>query len=401
MSDSEEEQKVLDLKDPVVMTKFRTAGDIANNALNFALTQIKDGASIVEVCTAVDAFITDATGKIFNKKKGMPKGIAFPTCLSANNTVGHYSPLPGEGTDLKDGDLVKIDLGVHIDGFAAVVAHTVPVGGAKLTGRASDVVNAVYLAANCVLRLLKVGEKNTRITEVIQKCAEEFNCQPVNGVLSHQMEQMVIDGEKVIMNRADPEQKVKEVEFDVNEAYAIDIVMSTGDGKPTESEARTTVYKRDPEMTFQLKLKNSRMVYGEIQKSASYFPFNIRTMNDAAVKGKGGVATKFSAAKVGIKEMAQHKMVQPYPILMEKEGEFTAQVKFTALFSGKNAVKITGLASPETDTFTIKDDELRALVSGSSGAQPASGAGKKKKKNKKKKKKKAKKESSDEESDEE
>ena len=63
-----------------------------------------------------------------NKKtegKKIEKGSAFPTCISVNNCVGHYSPLPAEDKIvIAEGDLVKIDLGVHVDGYVAVVAHT-------------------------------------------------------------------------------------------------------------------------------------------------------------------------------------------------------------------------------------------------------------------------------------
>ena len=58
----------------------------------------------------------------------MEKGVAFPTCISVNNIVGHLSPLKSEDQQLKDGDLVKIDLGCHIDGFVGLVAHTIVVG---------------------------------------------------------------------------------------------------------------------------------------------------------------------------------------------------------------------------------------------------------------------------------
>ena len=51
-------------------------------------------------------------------------GVAFPTCISVNNVICHYTPLLSEpDTCLQDGDLVKMDLGAHIDGFIAVVAH--------------------------------------------------------------------------------------------------------------------------------------------------------------------------------------------------------------------------------------------------------------------------------------
>lgn len=49
-------------------------------------------------------------------KKRVEKGVAFPTCVSVNEVVGHYSPLEDEVV-LKEGDVVKVELGVHIDGY--------------------------------------------------------------------------------------------------------------------------------------------------------------------------------------------------------------------------------------------------------------------------------------------
>lgn len=69
---------------------------------------------------------------MFKNKKEMKKGIAFPTCISVNNCVCHFSPLRTESdVKLADGDVVKIDLGAHIDGFIAVAAHTLVVGASK------------------------------------------------------------------------------------------------------------------------------------------------------------------------------------------------------------------------------------------------------------------------------
>jgi len=67
----------------------------------------------------------------FIQKKKIEKGIAFPTCVSVNEVCGHFSPLKSEPVNLKDGDLVKIDIGVHIDGFIAMVAHTLVIGEDK------------------------------------------------------------------------------------------------------------------------------------------------------------------------------------------------------------------------------------------------------------------------------
>ena len=107
-------------------------------------------------------------------------GIAFPTCISVNNAICHYTPLLSEpDTSLADGDLIKLDLGAHIDGFIAVVAHSWVLGAtadAPVTGRKADVMMAAHLASEAALRLVKPGMENTEVTETINKIGEAFEC---------------------------------------------------------------------------------------------------------------------------------------------------------------------------------------------------------------------------------
>ncbi len=87
-------------------------------------------------------------------------GIAFPCCISVNNCICHFTPLMGDADlILKEGDMAKIDMGAHIDGFIAVVAHTVVVGVDKVTGRQADALLAAHLASEAALRLVKPGNE--------------------------------------------------------------------------------------------------------------------------------------------------------------------------------------------------------------------------------------------------
>lgn len=65
------------------------------------------GKSVAEVCEYGDSLIEKLTGNVYKTKK-MEKGIAFPTCISVNECVGHYSPLKSESKTLAAGDLVKM-----------------------------------------------------------------------------------------------------------------------------------------------------------------------------------------------------------------------------------------------------------------------------------------------------
>ncbi len=120
-------------------------------------------------------------------------GIAFPTSISVNNTVAHFSPLesdPSSSQALAKGDVVKIHLGAHIDGYAAVTAETLVVGATPeepVTGRKADVLQATWHAAEVVQRLVKVGNKNWAVTDAVNKIAAAWDCKAVEGACAARM----------------------------------------------------------------------------------------------------------------------------------------------------------------------------------------------------------------------
>ncbi|XP_019248970.1 PREDICTED: ERBB-3 BINDING PROTEIN 1-like [Nicotiana attenuata] len=278
MSDDKREEKELDLTSPKVVTKYKSAAEILNKALLLVVSECKPKAKIVDLCEKGDAFIKEQTGNIYKKmKKKIERGVAFPTCISVNNVVCHFSPLSSDETVLEEGDMVKIDMGCHIDGFIAVVAHTHVLQGGPVTGRAADVVAAANTAAEVAVRLVKPGRKKSDVTEAIQKVAAAYDCKIVEGVLSHQMKQFVIDGNKVVLSVSNPDTRVDDAEFEENEVYLVNIVTSTGEGKPILlDEKQTTIYKRTVDKSCNLKMKASRVIFREISQKVPIMPFTAR-----------------------------------------------------------------------------------------------------------------------------
>lgn len=79
---------------------------------------------------------------------------------------------------------MKVHIGAHIDGFAAVTAETIVVGATPekpVTGRRADVLKAAYTAAEAAMRLVKVGNKNWAVTDAVNKVAATWGCKPVEG----------------------------------------------------------------------------------------------------------------------------------------------------------------------------------------------------------------------------
>jgi len=371
MADEHDEEQTI--AQDLVVTKYKMAAEIVNGILKTLVTKSVAGAKILELCEEGDKLLSEETVKVFKKEKEMKKGIAFPTCISVNNCICHFSPLKSDSEVLlQDGDLVKIDLGAHIDGFIAVAAHSFVVGASadnKVTGRKADAILAAHNAAEAALRMVKPALNNVDASGGIQLVAEDFKCKPVEGMLSHQLRRHVIDGEKVIIQNPNEDQRknTDKVEFDVHEVYAIDILISTGEGKGREQEARTTVYKRK-DVSYNLKMKTSRTFFSEVDKKYDFMPFTLRGFEDE------------KKAKLGVVECVKHGLVDPFTVLFDKAGEFVAQFKFTVLLMPNGPMKITGLpfeADHYKSEYQVENEDMKILLSKS--ANPKAAKKKKKK----------------------
>ncbi|KAK7872180.1 hypothetical protein R5R35_001741 [Gryllus longicercus] len=371
MADREDAEKTI--AEDLVVTKYKMAGDIVNRVLKQVIDKCVAGASVREICEFGDSVLTEETSKVFKKEKELKKGIAFPTSVSVNNCICHFSPSASEPDyTLKDEDVVKVDLGAHIDGFIAVVAHTVVIGASsenRVKGRRADAVLAAHFASEAALRLLKPGNETYTITDAVQKVAESFKCKPIEGMLSHQLKQFKIDGEKtIIQNPTDAQKKEHEkFEFATHEVYAMDVLISTGEGVGREIDTRVTIYKKTDE-TYQLKLKASRAFYSEVTHKHGSMPFNLRGFEDV------------TKARMGVVECVNHKLIEPFQVLYERNGEIVAHFKFTVLLMPNGPHRITGLPfEPElySSEHEITDPDLKSLLNTS--ANPKAAKKKKKK----------------------
>lgn len=137
--------------------------------------------------------------------------------------------------------------------------------------------------------------------------------------------------------------QIEECSIEQHEAYAIDVVVSTGEGKCRELDTKCTVFKRAPDAKYNLRMKTAREALYKIEKSHPKMPFSLREIDDSRVR-------------LGITECVRHELLQTHPVLYEREGEVVAQVKFCVLLMPSGAIKITGGDIDES----IKSDKVRA-----------------------------------------
>ena len=172
-------------------------------------------------------------------------------------------------------------------------------------------------------------------------------------MLSHELKKHLIDGNKVIINKETFEQRVDPQEFAVHDVFALDVFVSSGEGKPKESELRCTVYKRALDRTYALKIKQSRQFFNDVLDRYPSFCFGLNSFEDPI------------AARIGIKECLEHELLVPFPILVEKPGNYVAQFKFTVMITKGKTTALTGLPLDEAQFKTeneLKDQSVLDLL---------------------------------------
>jgi len=165
--------------------KYKKSGLIAAKALKHGKNLVKEGNSLVYVMDEIEKKIEGLGGKI-----------AFPAQISLNNVAAHYCSTD-EKEVFKEGDVVKIDVGAHVDGFIGDCALTVYLGEDENLKRLLESSRA---ALENALKIVKAGIKISEIGREIQKTIVSFGFNPVRNLSGHGLEQFNLHAEPSIPN---------------------------------------------------------------------------------------------------------------------------------------------------------------------------------------------------------
>ena len=341
---------IIQIEQSGVLEKYKTAGKVVSKVLNKILEQLEPGQLLVDICALGDKLIIEELNKYY--KKITDKGISFPTCVSKNNIAGYFIPTEkNKNIKIDEGDLIKIELGAHIEGFPSCIGWSTIVHSDVKSLSKDDkrikVMNALSEAHSEIPKMFKEGQSNKTVINKLERIAEKNGCnllvtstefERVPGVYSFQVSKGIIDGNnddgdeevhKMVISRLSKSQDfdIRETEFEDGEIYAMDIAFSSGTGKIVESDYPCTVYRRNRNEFYSLKIKSSKETLKMIDQNTYPFPLSI--------KSNMGPRTQF-----GIKNLLSHDLIYPYPVMCEKENEFISRCKFTVLTKPKKAIII-------------------------------------------------------------
>ncbi|KAI8319632.1 Creatinase/aminopeptidase [Martensiomyces pterosporus] len=315
--------------------KYQTASAIVGQVLKHVLSVVSPGMSVSALCTYSNSLVEAYSGSVYRKEKDIERGVSFPTTISVNNVIQNFAPSPDNDYVLREGDVVKVEVSAHIDGYISSAAHTTVATNSPsiaIEDRRADAISAAYYASEVAVRMIRPGQTARNLVKAIGLVASGFNCNVAEETFTCQIDRFVMSGKNTFANRFDPDYLVPELTFETGEIYTIDCTLSSGDGKARASESDPAIYQRDVNQLYSLKLRTSRALFSEVCRRYSVFPFLMREVTDAN-----------PSLKAGINECTRSQLLVPFAVTVDKKhgGSIVAQFKLTVMCNYTGPIRLT------------------------------------------------------------
>ena len=280
-----------------VFRNYIKAGKIAGKAIKKARKEIKPGMKLLDIANDLEKFIKDKEGEF-----------AFPINLSLNEKGAHYTPTRNDKTEVNKKDVLKVDIGVHVNGFVGDTATTI-----CFNEKYNKMKEAVENALNAAIKLCKPGNKVRQLSEAIEKEIEKMDYKPVSNLTGHGLEQFNLHAEPQIPNVS------KEGDYVLKEddVIAIEPFATDGKGKIKESE-ETMIYSLLQPV--RIKSPSAKKIV-DFAKKFQRLPFAKRWIP----------IEKEAYIRLGLKGLERKNVLHKYPVLSEVESGTITQAEHTVI----------------------------------------------------------------------
>ncbi|MFQ6011634.1 MAG: type II methionyl aminopeptidase, partial [Nitrososphaerales archaeon] len=207
------------LSNPIPQEYYK-AGSIASEVREHIRKTLTGGVRILDICEEVESMILDLGGKP-----------AFPCNVCINEVAAHYTAEPEEKGLLHESDLVKVDIGVHVDGYVADTATTV-----SLDPHYADLLEATEVTLNEALSIAREGVRLGEIGRTVTECSKRRGFRPITNLSGHSLDRYRVHAGKSIPNTWTP----GPAQLAHGEVYAIEPFLTLPDGAGMVKEGNTT-----------------------------------------------------------------------------------------------------------------------------------------------------------------
>ncbi|MFW9787851.1 MAG: type II methionyl aminopeptidase [Candidatus Thorarchaeota archaeon] len=286
-----------------------SSGKIAARVLDEICDEIEPGKRIIKICALAE-----------NKIKEYGGTPAFPLNVSINHIAAHSTSPRGDKSEIPEFGLVKLDVGVHVDGYITDTARTI-----DLDGTLEGFVIATEDALSDAIDLMRPGAELGDIGHTIEKVIKEYGLRPIKNLSGHNIKKYRLHAGKIV-----PNVKKKGIgTVEVGEYYAIEPFATTGTGTVIDSEYvyifSNTGVDEPLEGTAEKLRLYLRERYGPL-------PFASRWI---------GTKSKDVDLIEEIKALLKAKAIRGYPMQIEKKGRPVSQTEHTVYISEDGPIVLT------------------------------------------------------------
>ncbi|MBS3089982.1 type II methionyl aminopeptidase [Candidatus Pacearchaeota archaeon] len=287
------------------------AGKIASQTVKYARNFIKR-----------DMFLLNIAEEIEDKIIQLGGSPAFPINLSINEVAAHSTPAYNDSA--KAHGLLKIDIGVHINGYIADTAFSLDLDNLEENKKLINAAEAALLSAVELVKEKKIV-KVREIGAVISKTIEKYGLQAVRNLSGHSIEKNEIHAGITIPNYDNAQEKILEKGIYAIEPFVTNGVGTVRDGKPSGIYALT----KEGNVRDQF----AREVLTYIKENYLTRPFCSRWLYK-----------KFgSRALIALKRIEESGLLHNYPQLIESSGKPVAQAEHTIAITSKDVIILTDI----------------------------------------------------------
>jgi methionyl aminopeptidase len=276
---------------PADLDRWREASRIAAKARELGLRLAVPGARLADVAEAIEAFI---------RSEGAAP--AFPANLSRNDEAAHFTPAPDDAVTLEEGDLLKVDVGAHLDGAISDTADSVEVGG---THRYDHLIRAAREGRAAGIARVRAGARVDDVSRAIADAIRARGLKPIVDLTGHSIERYLLHAGKSIPNVPGMSTDIlEEGEVIAIEPFATNGMGSIGNG-PFGNIVR---FRRDP---------------GSADPAVAALFGRFRTLP---------FATRWVVSPEEVDAFARiRRQLQSYPVFVERGHGIVAQAEHTVL----------------------------------------------------------------------
>ncbi len=294
---------------------YMKAGEIAAKVRRYVEQSVKPGEKLIDIANRVEDFI-----------RSLGAEPAFPLNISINDVAAHYTPLPNDPSVLPPNSVVKIDIGVHVEGYIADTAVTLCFNDKYVT-----LVEATREALERAIQRVAPGIRFSEIGKIVEEVLRSYGYRPIYNLSGHSLGRYLIHAGETIPNFRDVRIFGR---FRDGNAYAIEPFATNGCGFVIEgSTVPIYALKPNPKKVRDLG-SEARKVFETVYNHRRTLPFALRWY-----------LTKFDLDTLvkALNEMKRLGLVVEYPILVERSGGVVAQFEHTVvIYRGKVYVTTVG-----------------------------------------------------------